>query len=864
MKKLIFLIIFIVFATGLFAQGDSYGHGSPFFIATSSDTTGNPKDVGLILALTGTDTTFFFGLGSYWEQIALWGDSAQFTNISVDTINGYSTDNVYFNDDVVVLQNLEFEGTSSNSMTFTNSSGDDVIIIDPNRTASEYEFYIDVTERAGTNIFPDGGPYKTYIFNVEVDREAANDATGDSRDAMYKGVYRNYGQNDNTHNMQGIGVSVRNESGGTGGSLKAGEFGVNNKSGATITNQLYGLTSTVENYGTPGTDIIAGRFDLRNEGTNATNEWGIHITNTNNSQADAADAAIYVDDSGANTGWDYGLQFDGATIGTAEILGTQGETWENVTTNGLWTSNGGIDLATKAIVNDSLRVEETVLIKGAATLNDKLVVLDSIRTNGSTKTSTFQMTTGATADYYLKSDASGNGSWSVVDSTWEKIQVDSIVFVDGTGADSVVQYHDGTDFQFSGDGGTTAYNFNKLIDVTGNGYFSGNVGIGTTSPGTNLEIDETASGNAAEPILTMVNSDEGSTGETGQTVDVIFELAGSSDSGTSWTNQEAGKISSYKTADYWGADETDFDAGLKVYTVTDGAYVLAATFSDNDLRVPDYFYWEGTNFLRNSRMVISEFNGTFAFNQTSGVNARFSWELEDIEKMRLDENGNLGIGTIAPSTTLQIGSTSADDVQLDFSIVGDADSDAGGDTDDRLSITLTPNADPTLATWDFTSTQSAGYTFDNDINVAGDIITAGTTTWHVGIYDFVDGATYLPANAAAHPTAVNGIMYAPVKIPTTLQGGTVVIDQINIYFNTVDAGDDFDFALVRTDRDGTITTDEDEDNIGNGGTGNSNALCLGADLTLADYVYYIEIDVNNVDVNTDVKIYDIKITAHTE
>lgn len=209
------------------------------------------------------------------------------------------------------------------------------------RGTDQYEFVFDVTNRSG-GIFPNGGPYKTYIYNTEIDRESDEDATGDSRDVMFKGVYRNYGQNANGLHVQGIGTSVRNESGGTLGSLKGGEFGVNNKSGATVNTQLYGLTATVENYGTPGSDIIAGRFDIRNEGTNATNEWGIHVTNTNNSQADAADAAIYVDDSGANIGWGYGLDMSGATIQTAEIRGSQGETWENVTTDGVWTTDGSI------------------------------------------------------------------------------------------------------------------------------------------------------------------------------------------------------------------------------------------------------------------------------------------------------------------------------------------------------------------------------------------------------------------------------------------------------------------------------------------------------------------------------------------
>ncbi len=75
-----------------------------------------------------------------------------------------------------------------------------------------------------------------------------------------------------------------------------------------------------------------------------------------------------------------------------------------------------------------------------------------------------------------------------------------------------------------------------------------------------------------------------------------------------------------------------------------------------------------------------------------------------------------------------IGATSANDVQPALKIIGDADSDAGGDTDDTLTLKLTANATPTLATWDFTSTQSAGYTFDKNITFAANDILLGTGT----------------------------------------------------------------------------------------------------------------------------------------
>ncbi len=64
---------------------------------------------------------------------------------------------------------------------------------------------------------------------------------------------------------------------------------------------------------------------------------------------------------------------------------------------------------------------------------------------------------------------------------------------------------------------------------------------------------------------------------------------------------------------------------------------------------------------------------------------------------------------------LNMGATGADDIQPTFNIWGDADSDAGDDTDETLSITLTPSVTPTSATWGFASTQSSGYTFDKAV-----------------------------------------------------------------------------------------------------------------------------------------------------
>lgn len=96
--------------------------------------------------------------------------------------------------------------------------------------------------------------------------------------------------------------------------------------------------------------------------------------------------------------------------------------------------------------------------------------------------------------------------------------------------------------------------------------------------------------------------------------------------------------------------------------------------------------------------------------------AAIGWE--DATEATITHVDNVGLSFNLLTTHvggIAIGPTAPDDVQPTLAIRGDADSDAGGDTTETFTVTLTPNATPTLATWGFTSTQSAGYTFDKPV-----------------------------------------------------------------------------------------------------------------------------------------------------
>ena len=110
------------------------------------------------------------------------------------------------------------------------------------------------------------------------------------------------------------------------------------------------------------------------------------------------------------------------------------------------------------------------------------------------------------------------------------------------------------------------------------------------------------------------------------------------------------------------------------------------------------------------------------------LNGGVHFNTNNTRKMEVGANGNLILGE------------SIDDVQPIFSIIGDADSDAA-DVSETFALTLTPNADPLLAYWGFTSTQSSGFRFDKAIDVTGNIVVSGTV-------DGIDIATDVAANTA--------------------------------------------------------------------------------------------------------------------
>jgi hypothetical protein len=183
----------------------------------------------------------------------------------------------------------------------------------------------DVEEAYGYGVTIDGSSFfrgeaaqKSYLLYVSGDRVAAYAASGDSNDAYFRVSGNNYAANDANFILRGINIGINQRSGGTLGTLEAGSFGAQNKSGGTAPT-IRGLTVTPENYGTCATEFGGIDVVLKNEGAAAATQYGLRIRNLDNSTANAVTSAISVTDTGTNTGFNYILDAYGATISTAAI-----------------------------------------------------------------------------------------------------------------------------------------------------------------------------------------------------------------------------------------------------------------------------------------------------------------------------------------------------------------------------------------------------------------------------------------------------------------------------------------------------------------------------------------------------------------
>jgi hypothetical protein len=193
-------------------------------------------------------------------------------------------------------------------------------------TRTSTDDYVYISKISG-DVQTGGASQKTYSLGILTNRPVGSPASGDSNDALIRASHNNYAANDSNFIDRGINISMNNRSGGTLGQMD-NLLGNQNKSGGTV-GTITGLTIVPENYGTVS-DMFAGvRIQMKNEGATATSEYGVRVENLNNSLGTEVGAGYSLYDTGANIGFTYGSDYNGATVGTADFRLHSGDTINN-------------------------------------------------------------------------------------------------------------------------------------------------------------------------------------------------------------------------------------------------------------------------------------------------------------------------------------------------------------------------------------------------------------------------------------------------------------------------------------------------------------------------------------------------------
>jgi len=285
---------------------------------------------------------------------------------------------------------------------------------------------------------------------------------------------------------------------------------------------------------------------------------------------------------------------------------------------------------------------DTDILRFNANVGIGIAPTERLDVDGKTKTINFQMTNGAAAGYILQSDAAGNGTWvaqsSLDDNDWTVSGTDMYSAVSGNvgiginppvyklDVNGEINSRNSNAFRLrqstygtmlrnddaslwllmtnSGDPDGTWNSLRPFRVELANGNVTianimkaehnGNVGIGTTSPSANLDV--VSSGSPAMYLRTTAGSG----------YDAVFRIEGARTTGS--------------TSDL---------AQIEFYNNESGGEFQMAEISTRNA--------DGTSGTSNSDLLFSVNNGTSL-----------------IEAMRIDDSGNVGIGTSSPGQKLDI------------------------------------------------------------------------------------------------------------------------------------------------------------------------------------------------------------------
>jgi len=238
------------------------------------------------------------------------------------------------------------------------------------------------------------------------------------------------------------------------------------------------------------------------------------------------------------------------------------------------------------------------------------------------------------------------------------------------------------------------------VDITGNGIFTGNVGIGTTSPAANLEITKPIAGGVG-PTLYLHNSINNAS--VGHSAEIRFNLRESeavtrnaaiqaiaeSTYGTSpalafLTSEGSTGVASERmridSSGNVGIGTSSPGAKLHVYSTANRDVFISGygTQAQNDWQAQHAFFTSaGQGVIVGKANANNNTNRLHILYNTGNGDAQYlGYDTSSVNKVKLNTNGdsylnggNLGIGTTAPEGILQISKPS--------SIVYDGTSDSG-------------------------------------------------------------------------------------------------------------------------------------------------------------------------------------------
>lgn len=146
------------------------------------------------------------------------------------------------------------------------------------------------------------------------------------------------------------------------------------------------------------------------------------------------------------------------------------------------------------------------------------------------------------------------------------------------------------------------------------------------------------------------------------------------------------------------------------------------------------------------------------------------------------------------------------------------------------------------------------------------VVTEEPFTHWIGIYEFTNEyASYNTTTFYVHPTTPGDRIRAPFDVPQGAFGSTTHVDQITIKGRTNDDNADFDWSLISSDLDNSITFDHSKTDIWNGVNGvelSADMLAGGEDFDMGGTPYVLSLNINNTTADTDVWFYGIEVTYH--